>query len=154
MRNVTQKLTWLFDVSPQNLLAGMNKFLAQLEITFRRDPNNFRPRINKLNSIKVNMDFSSFTACVQLKKLVFLSGCGTKEERQLLLPGRLNIAFHWVVVQYDIKLSELSNTITTLWIHFRHTNNLFSLSLAWFVTDSSTEMKAKPEERTTFKNET
>ncbi|XP_076848861.1 ATP-binding cassette sub-family E member 1 [Brachyhypopomus gauderio] len=38
--------------SPQNLLAGMNKFLAQLEITFRRDPNNFRPRINKLNSIK------------------------------------------------------------------------------------------------------
>uniref|UniRef100_A0A8C1Y509 ATP-binding cassette sub-family E member 1 n=1 Tax=Cyprinus carpio TaxID=7962 RepID=A0A8C1Y509_CYPCA len=38
--------------APQNLLAGMNKFLAQLEITFRRDPNNFRPRINKLNSIK------------------------------------------------------------------------------------------------------
>uniref|UniRef100_A0A8C1Y0X9 ATP-binding cassette sub-family E member 1 n=1 Tax=Cyprinus carpio TaxID=7962 RepID=A0A8C1Y0X9_CYPCA len=41
--------------APQNLLAGMNKFLAQLEITFRRDPNNFRPRINKLNSIKVNI---------------------------------------------------------------------------------------------------
>ncbi|XP_066529422.1 ATP-binding cassette sub-family E member 1 [Hoplias malabaricus] len=38
--------------TPQTLLAGMNKFLAQLEITFRRDPNNFRPRINKLNSIK------------------------------------------------------------------------------------------------------
>uniref|UniRef100_A0A8C5EZV8 ATP binding cassette subfamily E member 1 n=1 Tax=Gopherus evgoodei TaxID=1825980 RepID=A0A8C5EZV8_9SAUR len=38
--------------SPQTLLAGMNKFLSQLEITFRRDPNNFRPRINKLNSIK------------------------------------------------------------------------------------------------------
>ncbi|KAL1249337.1 hypothetical protein QQF64_020342 [Cirrhinus molitorella] len=38
--------------APQTLLAGMNKFLAQLEITFRRDPNNFRPRINKLNSIK------------------------------------------------------------------------------------------------------
>lgn len=38
--------------APQNLLAGMNKFLSQLEITFRRDPNNFRPRINKLNSIK------------------------------------------------------------------------------------------------------
>lgn len=30
----------------------MNKFLSQLEITFRRDPNNYRPRINKLNSIK------------------------------------------------------------------------------------------------------
>lgn len=38
--------------SPQNLLLGMNKFLASLEITFRRDPNNFRPRINKLNSVK------------------------------------------------------------------------------------------------------
>ncbi|KAK6173569.1 hypothetical protein SNE40_016994 [Patella caerulea] len=38
--------------SPQSLLNGMNKFLESLEITFRRDPNNFRPRINKLNSIK------------------------------------------------------------------------------------------------------
>ena len=37
----------------QTLLAGMNKFLSQLEITFRRDPNNYRPRINKLNSVKV-----------------------------------------------------------------------------------------------------
>jgi ATP-binding cassette subfamily E protein 1 len=30
----------------------MNKFLEQLQITFRRDPNNYRPRINKLNSVK------------------------------------------------------------------------------------------------------
>jgi ATP-binding cassette subfamily E protein 1 len=37
---------------PQPLLSGMNKFLKQLEITFRRDPTNFRPRINKLDSIK------------------------------------------------------------------------------------------------------
>lgn len=37
---------------PQMLLAGMNKFLELLNITFRRDPNNFRPRINKLNSVK------------------------------------------------------------------------------------------------------
>ena len=28
--------------SPQSLLTGMNKFLKQLEITFRRDPNNYR----------------------------------------------------------------------------------------------------------------
>ena len=28
--------------SPQSLLTGMNKFLKQLQITFRRDPNNFR----------------------------------------------------------------------------------------------------------------
>ncbi|KAK8779273.1 ATP-binding cassette sub-family E member 1 pix [Amblyomma americanum] len=38
--------------APQTLLAGMNKFLELLNITFRRDPNNFRPRINKLNSVK------------------------------------------------------------------------------------------------------
>jgi len=38
--------------SPQSLLGGMNKFLESLEITFRRDPNNFRPRINKMNSVK------------------------------------------------------------------------------------------------------
>ncbi|EKM76791.1 hypothetical protein AGABI1DRAFT_93955 [Agaricus bisporus var. burnettii JB137-S8] len=37
---------------PQSLLSGMNKFLASLEITFRRDPTNFRPRVNKLHSIK------------------------------------------------------------------------------------------------------
>ena len=28
--------------TPQSLLTGMNKFLKQLEITFRRDPNNYR----------------------------------------------------------------------------------------------------------------
>ena len=33
-------------------MTGMNKFLASLEITFRRDPTNYRPRVNKLNSIK------------------------------------------------------------------------------------------------------
>lgn len=38
--------------SPQSLLKGMNDFLQSLDITFRRDPNNFRPRINKLNSVK------------------------------------------------------------------------------------------------------
>merc|ERR1712183_757258 len=38
--------------TPQSLLTGMNKFLEQLQITFRRDPSNFRPRINKLHSVK------------------------------------------------------------------------------------------------------
>nr|WCZ58298.1 ABC transporter E family member [Paratrimastix eleionoma] len=37
---------------PQPLLTGMNHFLRSLEITFRRDPTNFRPRINKLHSQK------------------------------------------------------------------------------------------------------
>lgn len=32
--------------------AGMNLFLKNLDITFRRDPTNYRPRINKMNSVK------------------------------------------------------------------------------------------------------
>jgi ATP-binding cassette, sub-family E, member 1 len=37
---------------PQSLLTGMNQFLEQLRVTFRRDPTNYRPRINKKNSVK------------------------------------------------------------------------------------------------------
>ncbi|KAI8810468.1 putative ATP-binding cassette sub-family E member 1 [Cladochytrium replicatum] len=38
--------------APEALLGGMNRFLKSLDITFRRDPTNFRPRINKADSIK------------------------------------------------------------------------------------------------------
>eukprot|EP01098_Paradermamoeba_levis_P003756 TRINITY_DN166_c0_g1_i4.p3 TRINITY_DN166_c0_g1~~TRINITY_DN166_c0_g1_i4.p3 ORF type:complete len:221 (-),score=68.74 TRINITY_DN166_c0_g1_i4:184-846(-) len=38
--------------TPQTLLTGMNAFLKALDITFRRDPSNFRPRINKMDSVK------------------------------------------------------------------------------------------------------
>ncbi|CAG8490130.1 9236_t:CDS:2 [Paraglomus brasilianum] len=38
--------------TPQSLLTGMNVFLSSLKITFRRDPTNFRPRINKADSVK------------------------------------------------------------------------------------------------------
>ena len=36
--------------SPESLLSGCNKFLKSLDVTFRRDPNSYRPRINKSNS--------------------------------------------------------------------------------------------------------
>ena len=36
--------------SPESLISGMNKFLRMMDITFRRDPTNYRPRINKQNS--------------------------------------------------------------------------------------------------------
>jgi ATP-binding cassette subfamily E protein 1 len=36
--------------SPEGLVSGMNKFLNMMDITFRRDPVNFRPRINKAGS--------------------------------------------------------------------------------------------------------
>lgn len=38
--------------SPESLLTGMNSFLKVLKVTFRRDPSNWRPRINKMDSIK------------------------------------------------------------------------------------------------------
>lgn len=38
--------------SPRPLIEGMNKFLKMMNITFRRDPSNYRPRINKHGSVK------------------------------------------------------------------------------------------------------
>jgi len=38
--------------APEGMISGMNKFLKLMDITFRRDPINFRPRINKMNSRK------------------------------------------------------------------------------------------------------
>ncbi|CAK7242907.1 MAG: Fe-S cluster-binding ribosome biosynthesis protein [Sporothrix thermara] len=36
--------------TPESLLTGCNTFLKNLDVTFRRDPTNYRPRINKSNS--------------------------------------------------------------------------------------------------------
>ena len=36
---------------PVELVSGFNKFLAQLDVTFRRDPRNYRPRVNKKGSL-------------------------------------------------------------------------------------------------------
>ena len=38
--------------SPEGLVDGMNTFLKHLAVTFRRDPNSHRPRINKKGSAK------------------------------------------------------------------------------------------------------
>ncbi|KAK1992935.1 ATP-binding cassette sub-family e member 1 [Colletotrichum falcatum] len=35
---------------PESLLTGCNTFLKNLDVSFRRDPTNYRPRINKANS--------------------------------------------------------------------------------------------------------
>lgn len=44
------KDTWC--TSPETMVTGMNKFLKLMDITFRRDPTNYRPRINKQESQK------------------------------------------------------------------------------------------------------
>jgi len=38
--------------APEAMRHGMNRFLKQLEITVRRDPDTGRPRVNKLDSVK------------------------------------------------------------------------------------------------------
>lgn len=63
----------------------MNKFLASLEITFRRDPTNFRPRVNKLNSVKdkEQKGLCLTDPCDRPNSLLFSFG-------QLLLPRGMN----------------------------------------------------------------
>ncbi|CDR97412.1 ABC transporter, ATP-binding domain containing protein, putative [Babesia bigemina] len=39
-------------MSPEPLVVGFNRFLKSLDVTFRRDQVNFRPRINKHDSVK------------------------------------------------------------------------------------------------------
>ena len=48
-----QPSTKTFATAPQSLLTGINIFLKALNVTFRRDRSNFRPRINKLNGARV-----------------------------------------------------------------------------------------------------
>ena len=38
--------------APKPMIEGMNNFLKLMNITFRRDPESYRPRINKYNSVK------------------------------------------------------------------------------------------------------
>ncbi|KAF1744458.1 hypothetical protein MXB_3642 [Myxobolus squamalis] len=41
---------------PQSIINGVNMFLKQMQISFRRDSKNYRPRINKHGSVKVSTD--------------------------------------------------------------------------------------------------
>lgn len=59
--------------APEGMVSGMNKFLKMMDITFRRDPVNFRPRINKLNSQKDQEQKASGN--------YFLADVATEEEK-------------------------------------------------------------------------
>uniref|UniRef100_A0A3Q2QNP1 ATP-binding cassette, sub-family E (OABP), member 1 n=1 Tax=Fundulus heteroclitus TaxID=8078 RepID=A0A3Q2QNP1_FUNHE len=84
--------------TPQGLLAGMNRFLSLLEITFRRDPNNFRPRINKLNSIKVR-PVSGNLAGLQSGR----NGKRGGSEASPALPGLYSLRFIQISVFLDLR---------------------------------------------------
>ena len=65
---------------PTSLLLGMNRFLKSLEITFRRDSQNYRPRINKLHSVKVCLCMVLFIVFI---KFVFVVFCRMWNRRDL-----------------------------------------------------------------------
>lgn len=60
----------------------MNTFLKDLEITFRRDPSNFRPRINKHDSVKDKEQKVHFLLILDDWKLLLFGG-GAKLVAQL-----------------------------------------------------------------------
>ena len=65
----------------------MNKFLSSLEITFRRDSENLRPRINKLNSVKVNNE--RFQPIFNILLSCYATGYGTEKKRKVFLFGEV-----------------------------------------------------------------
>lgn len=77
---------------PQSLLTGINYFLKLLNVTFRRDRNNHRPRINKLNGFKVIRE--SFTESTDNNDR-FFKGCGTEASWKILYAG-LTVVKFWL----------------------------------------------------------
>jgi hypothetical protein len=72
----------------QGLLEGMNQFLRQMEITFRRDPENFRPRINKMDRCRMKCCCQSYGSVVRMLTVVLQhQGQRAKSCRHLLFLG-------------------------------------------------------------------
>lgn len=76
---------------PESLLTGCNKFLKNLDVTFRRDPNSYRPRINKYNSQmdqeqKLGGNYVSFN-CFKFSFLVSYSCSISSSLRSPLVKG-------------------------------------------------------------------
>jgi len=70
---------------PESLLTGCNTFLKNLDVTFRRDPTNFRPRINKGNSqLDQEQKLNGNYVCPPVYSVLFL----TPADRFTVLPGR------------------------------------------------------------------
>lgn len=80
----------------------MNQFLASLEITFRRDPTNYRPRVNKLNSVKDKEQKGKYLlARISMSVLILLS------QRQLLFLGGVDCSDSSLVLEHAEKILKL-----------------------------------------------
>jgi ATP-binding cassette subfamily E protein 1 len=88
--------------TPESLLTGCNKFLKNLDVTFRRDPTNYRPRINKLNSQldqeqKTGGNYVSCTdeAALSLPHVLTINSSSWKTPRRRIEKGVLEDVPHW-----------------------------------------------------------
>ncbi|KAG0655145.1 Fe-S cluster-binding ribosome biosynthesis protein [Rhodotorula mucilaginosa] len=105
-----------FASAPESLLTGMNKFLKSLEITFRRDPTNFRPRINKFGSLLDHEQKASGVEGLRNRplvhrekspavkgavRLVFAAGAGIATTRASSLYARLASSFNRATPLYS-----------------------------------------------------
>ncbi len=70
--------------TPESLLSGCNKFLKSLDVTFRRDPNSFRPRINKLGS---QLDQEQKLAGNYVSSSALGMSCEVADHREVFLGG-------------------------------------------------------------------
>ena len=91
--------------SPESLVTGCNSFLRSLDVTFRRDPNSYRPRINKYQSQmdqeqKLNGNYVS--SLLALKKIFYHSSkadhliysTSWKKRAEKGIPGKHNRDHH------------------------------------------------------------
>lgn len=78
--------------SPQGLLTGMNTFLKQLNITFRRDPTNYRPRINKV-SREDTMEYSHDSRSSSLNSII-PSKIWNKKQLETIFSWMINFHHH------------------------------------------------------------
>lgn len=75
--------------TPESLLTGCNKFLKSLDVTFRRDPNSYRPRINKYNSqMDQEQKLQGNYVCLLNSSTAALNGAPANKYSPVVLPGR------------------------------------------------------------------
>jgi ATP-binding cassette subfamily E protein 1 len=122
---------------PESLLTGCNRFLENLDVTFRRDPNSFRPRINKYQSQldqeqKLNGNYVSLSSSYLTTESIF---CYSPFSRffglihllillSIVLPGRreLKRASHVSIIAIVVvgtMITTLTSGVTGYWLEKR-----------------------------------
>lgn len=69
--------------TPESLLTGMNKFWKSWRSLSGRDPTNFRPRINKSDSVKDKEQKLRFVFVLIIAVIIFLSRLQNRDESEI-----------------------------------------------------------------------